>query len=187
MKSPKEFDYDLWIAEDGRYMVRVKATREECAVSQAIFRKLRAEEKKLRREMAGAPTWNVGVDGRTIRAAIMSTDFVNVPDDAGSDPSWLIDPHDFEQDLLLRESIRELKEQLTERQLEVFERCILGEMSLRSFALEKGVSHTAVNLTCAAIRKNLKKFGEIPFQTQIRCPYRVRGMKNGPSNGLLDN
>lgn len=51
MKTPKEFDYDLWIAEDGRYMVRVKATREECAVSQAVFRKLRAEEKKLRREM----------------------------------------------------------------------------------------------------------------------------------------
>lgn len=37
MKTPKEFDYDLWIAEDGRYMVRVKATREECAVTLLEF------------------------------------------------------------------------------------------------------------------------------------------------------
>ena len=157
MKSPKEFDYDLWIAEDGQYMVRVKATREECAVSQAVFRKLRAEEKKLRREMAGAPTWNVGVDGRTIRAAIMSTDFVNVPDDAGSDPSWLIDPHDFEQDLLLRESIRELREQLTERQLEAFERCILGEMSTYALAKEKQVDHKAIWKSLDLIRKKFQK------------------------------
>lgn len=157
MKSPKEFDYDLWIAEDGQYMVRIKATREECAVSQAVFRKLRAEEKKLRRERAGAPTRNVDADGRTVRASMMSTDFINVQNSDELDPSWLIDSHDFEQDLLLQESIRELREQLTERQLEVFERCMLGGMSLRSFALEKGVSHTAVNLTCAAIRKKFEK------------------------------
>lgn len=157
MKSPKEFDYDLWIAEDGQYMVRVKATREECAVSQAVFRKLRAEEKKLRRETAGAPTRNVGTDGRMIRATMLSTDFVNVQNGEGLESSWLADPFDLEQDLLLRESIRELREQLTERQLEVFERCMLGGMSLREFARNEGVDFRAIWRAQDAIRKKLQK------------------------------
>lgn len=161
VKTPKEFDYDLWIAEDGQYMVRVKATHEVCAVNQEVFRKLRAEEKKLRREMAGVPTRNVDEKGRTIKATMLSTDFVNVRGSEDMDPTWLIDPHDFEKELLLQESICELREQLTERQLEVFEVCVLGGMSLRDFAQRKGISHTAVNFTYAAIRKKFEKiFGD---------------------------
>ncbi len=157
MKTPKEFDYDLWIAEDGQYMVRIKATREECAVSQEVFRKLRSEEKKLRREMDGVPTRNLDEDGRTIKATMLSTDFVNVQGSEDMDPSWLIDPHDFEQDLYFRECIRELREQLTERQLEVFERCLLGEMSLRDFAKEKQVHFNAVWKAARAIQEKFKK------------------------------
>ena len=144
MKTPKEFDYDLWIAEDGRYMVRVKATREECAVNCEVFRKLRAEEKRLRREMEGVPTRNVDKDGRTIRVAMMSTDFVGVQGSENMDPAWLIDHRDFTQDLYIRECVRELRILLTERQLEVFEKCMLGGMSLREFANEKQVNFNAV-------------------------------------------
>ena len=158
MKTPKEFDYDLWIAEDGQYMVRVKATREVCEVSQEVFRKLRSEEKKLRREMDGVPTRNVDEDGRTIKATMLSTDFVNVQGSEDMDPSWLIDPHDFEKDLFWQESIRELREQLTERQLEVFERCLIGGMSLRDFADSKGIHFTSVDETVRAIRRKAKNF-----------------------------
>lgn len=158
MKTPKDFDYDLWITEDGQYMVRIKATREECAVSQEVFRKLRSEEKKLRREMDGVPTRNVDEDGRTIKAAMLSTDFVNVQGSEDMDPSWLIDPHDFEQDLILQESLRELRKQLTKRQLEVFEKCLVGEMSLRDFADSKGIHFTSVDETVRAIRRKAKIF-----------------------------
>ena len=48
-KTPIEFDYDLWTTEDGKCMVRVKRTSEQCEVSKETFRILRAEEKKLRR------------------------------------------------------------------------------------------------------------------------------------------
>lgn len=158
MKTPKDFDYDLWITEDGQYMVRIKATREECAVSQEVFRKLRSEEKKLRREMDGVPTRNVDEDGRTIKAAMLSTDFVNVQGSEDMGPSWLIDPHDFEQDLILQESLRELRKQLTKRQLEVFEKCLVGEMSLRDFADSKGIHFTSVDETVRAIRRKAKIF-----------------------------
>lgn len=160
MKTPKDFDYDLWLSEDGRYMVRVKATREECAVSQEVFRKLRSEEKKLRREMDGVPTRNVDEDGRTIKAAMMSTDFVGVPGSEDMDPAWLIDPHDFEQALFLRESIRELRVQLTERQLEVFEECMLGGISTYEFAKKKQVDHKAIWKSLDLIRKKYKKILE---------------------------
>lgn len=134
MKTPKEFDYDLWIAEDGRYMVRVKATREECAVSQAVFRKLRAEEKKLRREMDMHKSPRPCIEDSPAKVRLVSLDYVSASDDDLT-AAWLIDPSDFEQDLLLRESIHELRAQLTERQLEVFERCMLGGMS--TYTLER--------------------------------------------------
>lgn len=48
-KTPIEFDYDLWISEDGKCMVRVKATGETTEVDREVMKALRNEEKKLRR------------------------------------------------------------------------------------------------------------------------------------------
>ncbi len=56
MKTPKEFDYDLWTTEDGKYMVRVKSTGEVTEVERDVMRVLRAEEKKMRRSFVSADT-----------------------------------------------------------------------------------------------------------------------------------
>jgi hypothetical protein len=48
-KTPVEFDYDLWTTEDGKCMVRVKATGETTEVDREVMKALRNEEKKLRR------------------------------------------------------------------------------------------------------------------------------------------
>ena len=48
-KTPVEFDYDLWTTEDGKCMVRVKATGETTEVDREVMKMLRNEEKKLRR------------------------------------------------------------------------------------------------------------------------------------------
>ena len=48
-KTPIEFDYDLWISEDGKCMVRVKDTGETTEVDREVMKALRNEEKKLRR------------------------------------------------------------------------------------------------------------------------------------------
>ena len=77
------------------------------------------------------------------KVRLVSLDYVSASDDDLT-AAWLIDPSDFEQDLLLRESIHELRAQLTERQLEVFERCMLGGMSTYTLAKEKQVDHKAI-------------------------------------------
>ena len=48
-KTPKEFDYDLWTTEDGKCMVRIKATGEAVEVDRTVMQVLRSEEKRLRR------------------------------------------------------------------------------------------------------------------------------------------
>lgn len=157
MKTPKEFAYDLWVAEDGQYMVRIKATKEVCAVDQAVFRALRAEEKHLRREMEGVPTMQVDEDGETIRAAMLSTDFVHVEDGEDLDPWWLADPDDFIERLQLKEAVQELCAQLTERQLEIFKECMIRGLSLTEFALNEGISPHTVWKIQKAIQKKFEK------------------------------
>lgn len=158
MQTPKEFAYDLWITEDGQYMVRVKATKEVCAVEQAVFRALRAEEKRLRREMEGVPTTQVDEDGDVIRATILSTDFVHVEDGEDLDSWWLADPDDFVERLQLKEAVQELCAQLTPKQLEVFRECIIGGKKLQTFAREKGVAIQSVFDIKVGIQKKWKKF-----------------------------
>ena len=50
-KTPVEFDYDLWTTEDGKCMVRVKATGETTEVDREVMKALRNEERS-----SGAPT-----------------------------------------------------------------------------------------------------------------------------------
>ena len=157
MKTPRTFEYDLWVAEDGQYMVRIKATKEVCAVEQAVFRALRAEEKRLRREMAGVPTTQVDEDGEVIRAAMLSTDFVHVEDGEDLDPWWLADPDDFVERLQLKEAVQELCAQLTPKQLEVFEECVLKGVPLIEFAYKNGLRSQAVWNVRETIRKKFQK------------------------------
>ncbi len=88
MRTPKEFDYDLWTTKENRCMVRVKATGVECEVSLEIFRLLRAEEKRVRRSSQGIP---VGKSkGETeIRMAMLSLDFVSIEGGEGMESAWL--------------------------------------------------------------------------------------------------
>lgn len=160
MKTPKEFAYDLWITDDGQYMVRIKATKEVCAVEQAVFRALRAEEKRLRREMEGVPTMQVDEDGEIIRAAMLSTDFVHVEDGEELDPWWLADPDDFVERLQLKEAVQELCAQLTPKQLEVFRECLLKGIGLREYARRTSTNFKTAWETADAIRKKARKIFE---------------------------
>ena len=44
-KTPVEFDYDLWTTEEGKCMVRIKATGEVTEVERSVMQVLRSEEK----------------------------------------------------------------------------------------------------------------------------------------------
>ena len=118
MKTPIEFDYDLWTTEEGKCMVRVKLTGEVCEVSRETMRVLRNEEKKLRRSKTGVPI--AGCEDEDETATLLSLDFVSVQDAEEMSPAWLEDPNDLEETVLTSVMEQEFRLLLSERQLEVY-------------------------------------------------------------------
>lgn len=155
MKTPVEFDYDLWTGEDGRRMVRVKHTGEECEVDVDTFRLLRAEEKRLRRSMQGVP---VPGGGKEETSAMLSLDIVSV-EDGGENltPGWLEAPDNTENTVMLRLTLRELRGVLTPVQLDIYKMCLLGGVSYKDYANRKGVSYQSVQQAVILIRKKAAK------------------------------
>lgn len=155
MKTPKEFDYDLWKTEEGRYMVRVKETGEVCEADSATMRLLRAEEKRLRRSMQGAPAIGSGE-----REIVLSLDYVSTDESGEMTPVWLEDPSNVEDMTLDKLLFSELLESLTEKQRELFTSCIQNGISLREFARSKRIDFKSARERMEQIQKKYKKFFE---------------------------
>jgi len=153
MRTPKEFDYDLWTTKENRCMVRVKATGEECEVSREIFRLLRAEEERLKKEHKGRNQENF-LEGKN--CTTLSLDIV--PEDESTDSAWLIDSRDFTEEIVTSQVILLFQQRLTKRQLDVFEKCLLGGMNLQEYARTQRLNYRAVWEVREAIRKKFTKF-----------------------------
>ena len=87
-KTPVEFDYDLWTTEDGKCMVRVKATGETTEGDREVMKMLRNEEKKLRRSYDPSGSSASGDEEETQPSTILSLDAVP-EDDVKSSGGWL--------------------------------------------------------------------------------------------------
>lgn len=144
MKTPKNFDYDLWVTEDGKCMVRVKSTGEVTEIDRSVMRFLRAEEKRLRREMEEQENGN--------------TLFLEIQPNDETGESWLVDTYDFQSELMSEITKSEFCNLLTPKQLDVFQKCLMGGKSLTQYALENGVSIPVIHRRIGAIRKKAKKF-----------------------------
>ena len=143
MKTPKEFDYDLWTTESGECFVRVKATGETTAVSVEVMRTLRAEEKAMRRAREK--------DG----ASLLSTDEA---EDDSSTGEWRADSVDYAEIAETRVLNEQIQRLLTEKQLDIYLSCMKGGMGIREYARLHGVKHQSVFETTETIRKKVKKF-----------------------------
>lgn len=153
MKTPIEFDYDLWTTEDGRCMVRVKRTGEVTEVDREIMKILRLEEKKLRRSYVGRHSDDEGADGK---GSILSLDMLPEGDPKAS--AWLVDPYDFTQEVHIRMLEEKFVTQLSEYQKEVYFSCLKNGMTGKEFAEQHGNSQQGVQQTVCLIRKMAKKF-----------------------------
>ena len=150
-KTPIEFDYDLWTTEDGKCMVRVKRTGEQCEVSRETFRVLRTEEKSFRRELS-EPTQVFSYD--------------SMPEGTGEESADIVDPTDELELIINRITIEQIKLRLTPKQKKIFDEVIVKGKSAREFASENDVHFTSVYETVAWIRKKFRKF----FQdTPTKC------------------
>lgn len=156
MKTPIEFDYDLWTTEEGKCMVRVKLTGEVCEVSRETMRVLRNEEKKLRRSKTGVPI--DGCEDEDETATLLSLDYVSVQDAEEMSPAWLEDPNDLEETVLTSIMEQEFRLLLSERQLEVYLYCLLGGMSMTDYSKARGIDVTTVFEAKRDVQKKAKKF-----------------------------
>ena len=154
MKTPKEFDYDLWKTADGRCMVRVKATGETCEVDQATMRFLRAEEKRLRRSMQWSSSGNE-------KETILSLDYVHTEDSEGMSPAGLKDPHNLENDVLTRLSFDDFRKKLPALQQAFLRECLLGGQNMSLFAQKRGVSRTTLWRMKKEIGERIMSFGDL--------------------------
>ncbi len=152
MKTPIEFDYDLW-REEEKYMVRVKRTGEVCEVDADTMRMLRAEEKRLRRSMQGAP-----VAGSGERETVLSLDYVSANESGEMTPAWLEDPLNLEDSVFAKIFEREFISTLTPTQYELYVECLCGGLSLSAYARKCDRSFSSIKDTRDAIRKKFKKF-----------------------------
>ena len=155
-KTPVEFDYDLWTTEDGKCMVRVKATGETTEVDREVMKMLRNEEKKLRRSYdTGGST--ASEDGEeTQPSAVLSLDAV--PEDDVKSSGWLADKEDFTDGVLTKLVIQDFRATLNSIHLAIFDQCLLGDKTIRAFAEEYGLRKSTVWDIANALRKKCKKF-----------------------------
>ena len=157
MKTPIEFDYDLWTTEDGKCMVRVKQTGEVCEVSRETMKILRNEEKKLRRSMSGVPV----IECEEEKTTLLSLDYVSYEGGEDMSPAWLADPLDFENDALFHIRLKEFKAVLTPLELSVFECCIVKDLTCE--AMKKSYKWTSQRYhgQTRAFRTNIKNFFDL--------------------------
>lgn len=151
MKTLKEFDYDLWATEENgkkRYFARVKATHEETEISLEVMRLLLSQEKQMRREY----------ERQQNSGTILSLDTVYDSGDLG-EPEWLVDKtQDVENESVMSIVQDEFYKDLTPRQKDIFNMCMVNEIPIRKYAREHGISHVSVLETVEAIRKKYKKY-----------------------------
>ena len=144
MKTPKEFDYDLWTAGEGtqkKYFTRVKRTGEVCEVSHELMKFLRSEEKRQIRELE-----------QSGNLLCLET----VPDEDFGE-SWMTDPRDFTNDVTTKMTEDAFLQLLTPNQRDVYLYCIAGDMNVREYARAYGLHHKSVSETILAIREKYKK------------------------------
>ncbi|MGI6260408.1 MAG: hypothetical protein ACOYJR_01050 [Acutalibacteraceae bacterium] len=147
MYKSKEFDYDLWTTtENGtkHYWARVKATGEVTEVSHEVMKFLRAEEKRVYREITAIKN----------HGSPLSLD---APHDEEKE-SWYEDHRAgvSEMETILFEE--EFRKTLTPNQILVFDECLLGNMSETVFAVKHSISIPVACKRIAAVRKKAKKF-----------------------------
>lgn len=152
-KTPVEFDYDLWTTEDGKCMVRVKATGETTEVDRAVMKALRNEEKRLRRSYGASGSSDME-DEDNASGSVLSLDAM--PDDDVNASAWLADPENNIELAETRMAIDEFRKTLSRRQSEIFSLVMLEGMSIREYARVNGINHKTVYEAIESIRKKLK-------------------------------
>ena len=149
-KTPLDFDYDLWTTEDGKCMVRIKATGEVTEVERTVMQALRLEEKRLRR--ASSSEQGPNTEGKS-PPTVLSLDVL--PEDV-TGSRWLVDTCDYAEEISTKLLEKSLRESLTPTQYGIYQACILNGISYKAYADKMGVSYQSVQNAIRLIQKKAK-------------------------------
>ena len=138
-------------------MVRVRPTGEECEVDREIFRLLRAEEKRLRRERTPEriSEGQVSLLGQTGQPLSLQTICSSENEDG---EFWLEDSNKLEENIILSLALKEFWDELTETQQQVYRLVIVNGLSYKHCADICGVTYQAVQKSIQQMRKKAKSF-----------------------------
>ncbi len=147
MYKSKEFDYDLWTTNENgtkHYWARVRATGEMTEISHEVMKFLRAEEKRVYREITAIQKYGLPLP-------------LDIPHD-DEISSWEEDNNYSVVEMETRLEEEEFRHLLTEEQLDVYNHCILGDETAIAYGKRHGKTQQAVTATIALIRKKAKKY-----------------------------
>lgn len=148
MKTPEEFDYDLWTTEEDsvkHYWTRIKATGEVSEVSHEVMKYLRSLEAQIHRKLEAE---------RERGGSDLSLDAVPT---GGSDSAWATDPKNMEEDVISCLVTEEFRDILTDKQRSLFDVRYAGDLNCSKFAKSHGLNHKTVLESVGAIQKKYIK------------------------------
>ena len=158
MKTPRDFDYDIWKDDSGYYYIRVKRTGETARVSKDVVRELWRD--MYRMEKYRRDTTMAGKDGSR-RARILSLDdnrAVNRHLYPVSNESWLISRENAYEEVELELLEQDFLKTLTEKQRQVYQFVIKEGRSISKCAKLCGISLPSVINRIALIQKKARRF-----------------------------
>jgi hypothetical protein len=143
MKTPREFDYNLWTtgeSEEKKYWVKIKATGEVTEISHEVMKYLRSEEKRMRRE-----AMEVSNGKSPLHLNIITND--------ENAEYWLSDSFSVEDEVLTKISIEKFLCTLTLRQQDIYRSCMEGGMMATEYAEKNSLHRNTVLSEISVIRE----------------------------------
>ena len=158
MKTPRDFDYDIWKDDSGYYYIRVKRTGETARVSKDVVRELWRDMYRMEKYRQNATMTDK--DGSR-HARILSLDdnrAVNRHLYPVSNESWLISRENAYEEIELDLVERDFIKTLTEKQRQVYQIVMKEGRSISECAKLCGISPPSVINRLALIQKKARRF-----------------------------
>ena len=158
MKTPKDFDYDIWKDDDGHYFIRVKRTGEITRVSEEVVRELWME--LYRMDKYRKDTTITDADGSQ-HSRLFSLD-----DSWAANPElrptknepWLLSKENSFEDIELELLERDFLKMLTEKQRRVYHLRFVMGLTVSECAKRIGTNKANIDKHILRIRKKAKIF-----------------------------
>ncbi len=158
MKTPKDFDYDIWKDDDGHYFIRVKRTGEVTRVSEEIVREMWREIHRMERHRKN--TTILDEDGNP-HARILSLDDNRVTNSnllSIQNEPWLVSKENAFERIELEMLEQDFLKTLTENQRRVYHLRFKMGLTVSECAKRIGTNKANIDKHILRIRKKAKIF-----------------------------